>query len=487
MSLPTWVLPFKESHTSIRCIKGSYYKYKVSYHYDSKRKRTIPKTGVLLGKISEQYGFIPSPKNTLREQYQNPPQVDIKIFGVYALFENLLREETPSLKRVFGTQHAEALLSFAMFRWAYQSPIKRALAYQAHDYCSERWIPQVRLSDKYLTSLLRFVGENREMAVSWMRGLLPSQSDQFVLMDSTHLMSASEHLGINAKGYNGAWDFGKQLRLMYLFQAKLSRPVYYRLLGGNIPDISSMSLCIKELGITRVIFIADKGFYSEKNIKMLDEEGLYYVIPLRRNNSLIDYRPLGDKDFKKMSRYFIWQGRVIWQYQYERKGKLFVTYLDDRLRVEEERDYLERLRTHPETHTEKEYFEKLDRFGTLSLTYRTESPQSAQYLYEAYKQRNEIEMMFDSYKTFLKADVLYMQDRHVLEGWLFVNFLAMLGYYKLYDRLREAKLIAKESPKDIIELSKSVYQTKMRGQWNRSEIPQRVKKLFEKIKIDSLT
>jgi hypothetical protein len=32
-----------------------------------------------------------------------------------------------------------------------------------------------------------------------------------------------------------------------------------------------------------------------------------------------------------------------------------------------------------------------------------------------------------------------------------------------------------------------VYQTKMRGQWNRSEIPQRVKKLFEKIKIDSLT
>jgi hypothetical protein len=96
-------------------------------------------------------------------------------------------------------------------------------------------------------------------------------------------------------------------------------------------------------------------------------------------------------------------------------------------------------------------------------------------------------MMFDSYKTFLKADVLYMQDRHVLEGWLFVNFLAMLGYYRLYDRLSEAGLMAKESPKDIIELAKTVYQTRMRGQWNRSEIPQRMKKLFEKIKIDSLT
>jgi CRISPR-associated Cas5-like protein len=55
--------------------------------------------------------------------------------------------------------------------------------------------------------------------------------------------------------------------------------------------------------------------------------------------------------------------------------------------------------------------------------------------------RNEIETMFDSYKTFLGADLMYMQNRHVLEGWLFVNFLSMLGYYKLYDRLRKADRI----------------------------------------------
>jgi hypothetical protein len=58
-----------------------------------------------------------------------------------------------------------------MFRWAYQSPIKRALSYQAHDYCSECWGGDTRLSDKYLTSLLRFTGENRELVCSWMRGL----------------------------------------------------------------------------------------------------------------------------------------------------------------------------------------------------------------------------------------------------------------------------------------------------------------------------
>jgi len=43
--------------------------------------------------------------------------------------------------------------------------------------------------------------------------------------------------------------------------------------------------------------------------------------------------------------------------------------------------------------------------------------------------------MFDRYKNFLDADVAYMQDRHVMEGWLFANFIVMIAYYKIYVRL----------------------------------------------------
>jgi hypothetical protein len=45
----------------------------------------------------------------------------------------------------------------------------------------------------------------------------------------------------------------------------------------------------------------------------------------------------------------------------------------------------------------------------------------------------------------------------------------------------------KESPKDIIELAKSIYQARIHGEWNRSEIAQRISKLFKKLEIDSLT
>jgi hypothetical protein len=92
--------------------------------------------------------------------------------------------------------------------------------------------------NKYLASLLRFAGENRELVLSFMRVLIPSGNDTFVLMDLTHVMSAPEHPALNAKGYNGAGDFGKHIRVMYLFQAAFSRPVYYRLVKGNMTDIS---------------------------------------------------------------------------------------------------------------------------------------------------------------------------------------------------------------------------------------------------------
>jgi hypothetical protein len=116
MNLPPWVLPFKKPHTTIKRIKGIYYQYAVTYHYDSDRKRTMPKSGVLLGKITEHDGFVPSPKNTLRQAPLTLPHVDIKTFGIYALFENLLMDEILSLEAVFGPERAQALLTFAMMR-----------------------------------------------------------------------------------------------------------------------------------------------------------------------------------------------------------------------------------------------------------------------------------------------------------------------------------------------------------------------------------
>jgi hypothetical protein len=141
---------------------------------------------------------------------------------------------------------------------------------------------------------------------------------------------------------------------------------------------------------------------------------------------------------------------------------------------------------HPEAYTEAGYRERVRRFGTLTLTYHLEGTHTPGEIYTAYKQRNEIEVMFDSYKNFMKGDAAYMQNRHMLEGWLFTNFLAMTAWYKLYDKLREAKLLGKYSPKDMIEMGKTVYKLRIGGAWRLAEVTARVRKLLSKTGIDYL-
>jgi transposase len=511
MYLPDWAQKYKEPRTEIRRIKNGYYKYQVDFVYNKEKKKTEKKTIRLLGKITEKDGFVASSKDELRRKSEELPKVDIKTFGVFNLFSELMKEEISSLQEVFGAEMCEKLLSFSMMRWAYQTPIKRATKYHAHDFCSERWSTQ-SLSDKLISENLNYFGENREKVVGWMKTLLdhvPENEQNFVLMDSTHTFSSSNNLFINAKGYNPDFDFREQIRLMYLFSAQMQQPVYYRLINGNITDVKSMSLCINEMNVRdKVVFIADKGFFSAENIAVMEEENLSYIIPLQRNNSLIDFSPLQQANFKKQMQYFMFQDRIIWHYSYQSGDYKIITFLDEKLRVSEERDYLSRINSHPETHSKNAFDEKLHRFGTLTIVYDIKNQTNTddavvkkpgrkkkvekeklleQIVYESYKQRNEIEVMFDSYKNCLEADVSYMQNRHVMEGWLFANFLAMIAYYKLYVKLRQAGMLSKFSPKDVIERSKAIYKMRIRGEWYRSEITQKEQKFFAKIGIDYLT
>ena len=490
MYLPEWVQKFKEPRTEIKKVGGHFYKYQVEYRYNKQKKRTDKVTVGLLGKITEQDGFVPSEKHLLKKKaghYVDPSKVDIKMYGVYGLFSELLEEEIRGMKTFFDAKDLEVLLSVAMMRFAHEAPIKRMQRLHHHDYCSLFW-HKAALTDKIITDTLRHVGENRQLILNWMKsrvlGNENSLVDEFVMIDSTHVTTTSNHLHINAPGYNPDKNFDEQIRLMYMFASGLKQPVYYRLINGNITDVSSMKLCVEEMKTDNVIFISDKGFYSKSNVNLLNNDGLKYIIPLYRNSKLIDFTPLEQADFKKNNSFFVYENRVIWHYAYQKEGQKFTTFLDEKLRTKEERDYILRMGTHPEEYSKEKFDNKLHTFGTLTLTTNTDV--EPQVLYEKYKQRNEIEVMLDSYKNFLQADRMYMQNRMVLEGWLMANFLAMIAYYKLYQKLREAEQLSKYSPKDIIEISKSVSKIKINDKWHTSEATKKTKDLFKKIKIDYL-
>lgn len=151
--------PYKEPRTEIKAIKGGYYKYQISYKYNPTKKRTDKITGPLLGKITQEDGFIPSDKDQLREQL-SPESVDIKEFGLSHMFLTLLSDELDSFKKLFSDELGDVLFAFALFRWGYSSPIKRAVEYYNHSYCFH-YLGKRAITDKKVSSALKYVGEHR--------------------------------------------------------------------------------------------------------------------------------------------------------------------------------------------------------------------------------------------------------------------------------------------------------------------------------------
>jgi transposase len=246
-----------------------------------------------------------------------------------------------------------------------------------------------------------------------------------------------------------------------------------------VRDVTSFKQAVKESGTQDVTVIADKGFGSKTNFELMEELGLRYIVPLRRNNGCFDRSKLKSGDKGSFDGHFMFQKRVIWFYEYNIDSNRYIVFQDSSLRTEEEKDYLQRIEANHEGYSMENYLQKQYDFGTILLrTNRTDSPEE---IYKLYKTRAEIEQTFDFLKNLLGADVVYLQDKYAVEGWTFINHLSLLLVYLIYSRLRNANLLANFSVEDFICHLKYIHQIKINSSWALSEISGKTQKLLDKL------
>ncbi len=90
---------------------------------------------------------------------------------------------------------------------------------------------------------------------------------------------------------------------------------------------------------------------------------------------------------------------------------------------------------------------------------------TAEQLYTTYKSRNTVEVMFDGLKNILVADSSYMQNEDALQGWMFVNHVALQWYYIIYKMLHQAKQLSRYSVSDFIRQLYEIKTVRINGQW----------------------
>lgn len=503
---PDWVLAQKRSGTAIHHIKGHYYLYEVRSVWDSEKKRPKRVTGKSLGRITPD-GLIASVPRT-----RNPEgdiggahsglsardlarigHISVKEHGVSHWLQTQQADCWKRLETAFGA-HWPVLVGVAYCRLVHQSSLRQMPLHLAGSYLSEILAqaepksPAAPWSARYISGVLAEIGRNRPAISAFMRQSIPA--GEHLLIDMTNIPSQSTQIPLCKPGYNSAWDFEPQFNLLYLYSRTLQMPVFYRLLPGNIREVSALKLTVQESGLKDALLVGDKGFFSKANIQELDKQNLTYIIPLRRNNPLIDFTKMAEADLKSGESFFRHEKRYIWHTHYalqdattgQPTGKTLYLYLDDALKTKEQADYLTRIENKIEGYSIAAFHERKHRFGSIALLSNIEhTNQSPHYIFTTYKSRMAIENAFDALKTVLEADKTYMQNEDVLHGWIFANHLALQWYFQLANLLAYHKLTAQFSVADIIQHMVGVRILRIQDKWIPAEVIKATREIISKI------
>jgi transposase len=472
---PKWATKHKRKGTELRLINGRYYLYEVTSKWDPDKKRAKKITGKILGRVTKEHGFVESDKAKLRKRELTVSKLVVKEYGITALIDNHFSEYKTLLKKHFPN-HWQTILSLTYGRLVHHSPMKNMEYHYYHSYLSEQH-PNLSLSPSSLTRLLREIGVQRQQIISFFKAF--SKANDNILFDGTDLLSSSKKMNITKLSKSKKGVFDSLVNIMFVFSIGLQLPIYYRITPGNIKDIKSFKLCLDESQIKDAVIIADKGFYSEKNIEQLKMEKLKFIIPLRRNNKHICYDNIKSIDKKCFDCFFKYEGRIIWCYSINIGDECINVYLDEELKAEEIKDYLNRTESLPEKYDIATFHEKQHAFGTIALMHNESKTQEEIYL--NYKARCQVEGMIDVFKNIVDADKSYMQNEQALEAWMFINYIALHWYYKVYQLLVANGLNKKYSPMDLILFLKEIRKVKVNNQWHNAEITTKTEELLNKI------
>lgn len=471
---PEWVNKCKRKGTAVHKIGNNFYLYAVGSKWDKKLGRAK--------KITKEYLGVITPDGLKEPGYRRNKVTDVKEYGSSNLLQSDNKDIVTNLKEYLGDWWKE-LFVLSVMRLMHQCPLKNIRLHYQDSWLSET-IQDAKLDEHSIHKLLEDVGRWRGDIVRFLKAMTKSRQDT-VLIDLTHMFSLSENMDLPARGFNRNFDYTPQVNLLVMFSPEQKMPLFYRVLPGNIRDVSSLKSTIEESGISNATIIGDKGFYSENNIALLEKEQLKYILPLKRNNNLIDYQLIENGDKKKFDGYFKYNGRFIWYYKCKssnKKTNVWV-YLDEILKTKESQDYLGRIETHPEFGYSKNKFHQNEtRFGTITLTTNLRASQGKE-VFQCFKSRVEIEILFDAFKNILHADRSYMRSNASLETWIFINYLSIIYYYRIYQKLIAAESLDKYSVNDVLLYLSKIRKVKISNHWIDLEIPKPTQKIIEKLNL----
>lgn len=462
-----------QRNKGVKCLEikqrgTKHYVYHSTTHWDKSQKKAI-KTSNYIGRLDPVHGLIKShEEDNQKTELTGPTKAkSVTEYGNAVLLQEAMAELKPLLIKGFPDNWME-IYSLAMMRVSGYVPLKRAECAWQKLYNVESINPN--LKSQTLSKLMRDVGSNREGQRMVFKGLL-DPSEQLVY-DLSYMFSRSVSISHAEKGYNKDKIQLPQINIVLLCNAVTGLPTMIRSLPGSVKDIATLKNSIAELDIHDKMLIIDRGFFSEEIFVDLDELRISYLIPARRNSHYYDTRIHLNDHFRYHKRLIRCGSRKC--------GNKYLYLFEDQDLLHEERNTIYDKLDRGEL-DKSEFNKKLKDAGRILII--SNRKMTEQEAYEFYKRRDTVEKLFDTYKSTLYADRLYLHSDESVFGHVFIAFLSLYAYCKIESLLKSAKLNKNITPIDLLfELSK-VYHIDFGEDGIITEIPKKVRDLDARLGI----
>ena len=442
----------------IKKLNNNFYLYHSTTRWDKNEKK-IKKVSNYIGRIT--------PKGVIERQESNDRR-SIYEYGNSKLLYLLAQDIIEPLKKSFYDRWKE-IIACSIVKTIQPLPLRLIKSRWEKLHISQDI--DASLSPNTISDVLREIGKDYASQKEFFDELMVDSKT--LIFDLSSIFSYSENLQYAEKGHNADHLYLNQINFMLFFSMDKQLPVLLKPLPGSVRDIKALKSVIDEVNAKDSTVIMDRGFASNVIPDLLTEFDFNFILPLRRNFTEIDYDRNLDYTFSYRKRGIKW-GR-------KRIGSNFLYLFEDvKLRAEEETTFIHLM--NEKKRNIEEYKDESKKFGKIAIL--SNKDKDGETIYLMYKDRENIEVAFDTLKNELENDKTYLDDDDAVRGYFFISFLSLYLYYKILNLLRKAKLVDKVSVNEVLlELSK-VYEIHLGEKRKLSEIPDKVMKLAESLELN---
>ncbi len=444
-------------------IKGQIYIYLSTAYWDKDKKQARQKRICLGKKDLETGNIIPAKKNTKPES--------CKDYGNFYLLYNIAKKIglTEDLKEIFYNTW-DQILTYAFCDVSERTPMYLCRLWIESTYTElESELPAQRV-DNFLKIIGESAVEQIEFSKLWADRI---EDDKHIVFDIASVSSYSDAKTHKTHSYNSYKEDSTEINLGILFGQSSFMPLFYDVYKGSVRDISTLNNMLRftqDLKSKEVRYVLNKGFYSVENLKEMDKNTVEYVVTM----------PFSEKKAKDLINNYgksvsnennlLKKGK---QLLYGIKQKIKIDgislysyiFFDKTQRDEFEEHLTRRLEEIENKIKEKQYSNKQNLIKYLKVNFidfealftihkkngiyelerkKEEIRESLKYkgfsvkvsncdmdcmdILSLYSKRDAVEKVFDNMKNELDIKHLKVHSKEVMDGRLFIGFIALIIY-----------------------------------------------------------